>query len=152
LGGNNETVSALVFNSGTLTQGGGTLTTGTLTMRNTTVSGSVVVTGGSVVFDNTNNGTAVMSGNVDLNTTTTTFNIADGSASTDMSLSGVVSNGAVTKTGAGTLLFSGSSPNTYTGMTTVNAGWLQLSKTMGTNAIGGNAVINGGTLSLLSAN
>ncbi len=147
MGGNNETVGALAFNSGTLTQGGGTLTTGTLTMRSTTVSGNVVVTGSSVVFDNTSNGTATVSGNLNLNTNTTTFNIADGTANTDMNISGVISNGAVTKTGAGTLVFSGTSANTYTGTTTVSAGTLTLNKT-GVNAVVGDVAVNGGTLVL----
>lgn len=41
----------------------------------------------------------------------------------------------ITKTGAGTLVFSGTAANTYTGATTVNEGVLRLGKTAGVNAI-----------------
>lgn len=53
---------------------------------------------------------------------------------------GVVS---LTKTGSGTLILTAG--NSYTGVTTVNAGALSLN-TAGANGISGNVVINGGTL------
>ena len=48
-------------------------------------------------------------------------------------------------TGLGTMIFSGGSSNTYTGLTTVTAGELDLNKTSAT-AIAGNVLVNGGTL------
>lgn len=60
------------------------------------------------------------------------------------------------KSGVGELILgSGSSDtvaNTYTGTTFISAGTLLLNKASGTNAITGNAVINGGILELAQAN
>src|SRR5204862_375880 len=108
LEGNAETIGSLVFNGGTLIQGEATLTLSgaatALTMRDTTISGNLNLTGGGgVVFNNTNNGTATVSGSLDMGGAATTFTIADGTAGTDMLMSGVISNGALTKTGAGAL-------------------------------------------------
>jgi outer membrane autotransporter protein len=64
--------------------------------------------------------------------------------------------GTLTKNGAGTWTLSGTSANTYTGLTTINAGELDLNKTAGVNAIAGNITIGDGsgtdTLKLLAAN
>jgi autotransporter-associated beta strand protein len=51
---------------------------------------------------------------------------------------------AFTKSGDGTLTFSGTAANTYTGVTTVNAGTLALAKSAGLNAIAGNLVVGDG--------
>lgn len=63
------------------------------------------------------------------------------------------SNG-ITKTGTGTLAFTGGTvANTYSGLTTVSEGTLTLSKTAGTDAIAGNVLLNStGTLLLGAAN
>jgi len=66
----------------------------------------------------------------------------------------------VTKEGTGTVIFQQAvdytgavaSDNTYTGLTTVNAGILDLQKTAGVNAIAGDVLVNaGGTLRLSAA-
>ena len=61
----------------------------------------------------------------------------------------------MTKAGAGTQTLSGTSANTYSGTTTINAGELDLNKT-GVNAIAGDITIGDGTgtdtLKLLAAN
>ena len=49
--------------------------------------------------------------------------------------------GQLTKTGSGTQTLSGGTPNTYTGVTTINDGTLVLQKTAGVNAIAGNITI-----------
>src|SRR6202521_454732 len=65
----------------------------------------------------------------------------------------------IIKAGAGTLIFGNgteANANTYTGLTTINAGELDLNKAAGTNAIAGNITIGDGTdtdtLKLLAAN
>jgi autotransporter-associated beta strand protein len=63
-------------------------------------------------------------GKIDLNAGTRTFTVADGSAANDMAVSAVITNGSLTKAGAGLLLLSGA--NTYTGTTSVNGGTLLL--------------------------
>ena len=83
-----------------------------------------------------------------------------GAAGATGNFSGVIQNGSgtvgLTKLGAGSLTMSGSSANTYTGITTVSAGTLVLSKTAGVNAVGGNLIIGDGsgtdTVRLASAN
>ena len=56
------------------------------------------------------------------------------------------------KTTAGTVTFSGGNANTYTGLTTVSAGSLVLSRTPGVVALAGDALVNGGTLQISDAN
>jgi autotransporter-associated beta strand protein len=59
--------------------------------------------------------------------------------------------GSVTKTGTGTVTLSGASANTFTGMTTVSAGTLQLSKSTDVAAIAGAITVNSGAKLLLSS-
>lgn len=58
--------------------------------------------------------------------------------------------GAFAKTGAGTVTLSGASANTFTGMTTVSAGTLQLNKTAGTDALAGDVTVSSGAFLLIS--
>ena len=85
-----------------------------------------------------NGGAAANSGFIDMNGGTRTFTVANGSAATDLLISAVITNGGLTKDGAGTLALNGA--NTYTGATTVSAGTLSI------NASG--ALGTGGTLNL----
>ncbi|MGV3533999.1 MAG: autotransporter-associated beta strand repeat-containing protein, partial [Chthoniobacteraceae bacterium] len=72
---------------------------------------------------------------------------ADIAASTTLSLRGVISGtGGLTKATAGTLELGGTVANTFTGVTTVNEGNLRLAKPAGTNAIGGDLVLIGGSV------
>ena len=96
-----------------------------LTTANVRAGGAVIDTAG---FDVTINQTLV-------------HDTTAGAAATD---------GGLTKLGAGTLTFSGSSANTYTGDTQVNAGTLILAKGPGGgdnnfgSAMGGNLIVNSG--------
>ena len=76
-----------------------------------------------------------------VNNGTLVFNTPPGGAAFANEFSGT---GALVKSGAGTLTFSGSFGNTLSGTATVNAGTLVLSTASGVNAIGGNLVIEAG--------
>jgi autotransporter-associated beta strand protein len=67
-------------------------------------------------------------------------------AGTTLTYAGVISgSGALTKRGAGTLRLTGSSANTYSGLTTVGTGTLRLGKTVGINAVPTNLSIGDGS-------
>jgi len=131
LNGFNQTI-------GTLTFGG---TGGTSTSTNTVTTGAGVLTlGGNVTLTSTGNPLAsTLSGNLDLGGATRTFTVGDSTSATeDLIISAIVSNGGVTKAGTGTMTLSG--VNTYSGTTTVSAGTLNLS--------GGAAILDTGTVTL----
>ena len=72
-----------------------------------------------------------------------------GAVSGTTTFSGVIQNGgaatlSLIKVGTGIQVLAGTAANTYTGLTTVNAGELHLNKTAGVNAIGGNLTIGDG--------
>ena len=73
--------------------------------------------------------------------------------SSTLELAGVVSGGTagISKSYAGTLIFSGSGSNTYGGTTSVNKGTLLLNKSASAIAIPGNVTINDGILKLGAA-
>ncbi len=146
---NADTINSLTFNGGTLSQGGATLDLASLvtplTMRDTTIAGNLTLSGGTVTFDATNDGTAAISGNIDQGAGTVDYAVADGTASTDMLISGIISNGTLTKSDAGTLELTGA--NTYGGGTTVSAGTLRGNATslQGDIANAGTLIFNQGT-------
>ncbi len=78
------------------------------------------------------------------------INISNSGAS--LALNGVMAgSGALTKIGAGHLLFSGASNNTYTGGTTVSAGTLELNDVaLATQLVPGNIFIDSGATVLLT--
>ena len=63
----------------------------------------------------------------------------------------VTGDGSFNKAGAGRLTLAGGAPNTYTGLTRVTAGVLELAKTPGSNAVPDNLLVEGGGSVLLSA-
>ncbi|MEX1049361.1 MAG: autotransporter-associated beta strand repeat-containing protein [Akkermansiaceae bacterium] len=81
-----------------------------------------------------------------------TVQVDDGSAAVDAILNGVLSNGGLTKTGAGTLTLTATS-STYSGVTTISGGVLSVA-TIGNgagnlgaaNSAAANLVLNNGTL------
>jgi fibronectin-binding autotransporter adhesin len=123
--------------NGTTVTSGATLDINGVAIVNEAVTIDGIGVGGNGALTGT--GVASLSGGVTLGSTTPTI----GGTGT-LTLSGVIANGAgntLTKVGTGTLTLAGAAANTYTGTTTVNAGTLELNKTAGVNALGGDLVI-----------
>jgi autotransporter-associated beta strand protein len=131
--------------TGSLALNGGTLSSGTT--NNRTVYNTTTIGGNVTLGDVTNIGVLTFDTAVGLTGGTRTLTTATGSGAT---FSGIVSNGGITKLGAGTLTLSGASANTYTGLTTASAGNFTLAKTSG-DAIAGNLLVNGGNVSVTVA-
>lgn len=133
---NNQTYSAIVSGSGSLTKQGA----GTLTLSNSnTFSGDVAFNGGLVAVSNNNNlgvGTTLSFDGGGLQTTasltntrTITLNAGGGTFSpntgTTLNLPSLISGtGGLTKSGAGALVLTAN--NNYSGTTTISAGSLSL--------------------------
>ncbi len=122
-----ETLSNVVFNGGQMSATGS----------------SVFVITGSIAKNATANTATIGTGVLSLNGATIPFNVDNGTATNDLDVSASVQNGSLTKNGLGTMRFTGTAGNTYSGTTTVNAGTLALNKTSA-NAIAGPLVIGDG--------
>ena len=131
--------------TGSLALNGGTLSSGAT--NNRTVFNPTTIGGNVTLGDATNNGVLTFDTAVGLTGGTRALTTATGSGAT---FSGVVSNGGITKLGAGTLTLSGAAANTYTGLTTASAGSLTLAKTSG-DAIAGDLLVNGGNVDVTVA-
>ena len=164
LTGTNSSAGAATVNSaGTLQLGAGTnggLASGLLTLTGTlrstdasarTISNAVSF-GGNATFGAASAGALTLNGTVTLGATRTL------TITSDTTFASAVSGSTfgITKSGGGTLTFSGSASNTYSGTTTVNVGELDLNKTAGVSAIAGDLTIGDGTstdtVRLLAAN
>ncbi|MEX1049150.1 MAG: autotransporter-associated beta strand repeat-containing protein [Akkermansiaceae bacterium] len=116
----NNTLATSFIKDATVNMTGGTISGEEINLRNTAFNSLACAT------------TATVSSRImirpDYGSPTLVFNVADGTAATDLLISGVVKqsipSGNLVKTGAGTLELS--AQNTYTGNTTVEAGTLRL--------------------------
>jgi autotransporter-associated beta strand protein len=158
---------SLTLSGTNLHSGGVTLSGGRLRLNSTSAlgSGSLTQTSGASTLEINTTGTitnqmsiynvstlqsVTLSGNKTLNNAT--YDVA---ASTTTTESGALSgSGGITKNGAGTLVVSGTTTNSFTGGSVVNDGTLKLEKSGGATAISGSsiAVNSGGTLLLGAAN
>ncbi|MEO5913492.1 MAG: autotransporter-associated beta strand repeat-containing protein [Luteolibacter sp.] len=131
---------------GTLTINGGGLVPriASRTISNPVVVGADFYLGGANVNNQMN-----FSGTVDLGGATRTISVVDTTVAQDSVLSGIISNGGLTKTGAGTLVLSAA--NTYAGPTTVNQGTLFLNNA-NPLASSSSITINGSGAKLIGGN
>jgi autotransporter-associated beta strand protein len=171
LGANNQlldTTAVVVNSTGTLNFNGFSDAVGALTLTIGPNGSSLVETGsgtltlgGSVLVQGLGTGNpapATISGNLALNpftataAVTRTFTVNDGAAGDDLVISAAIRDGngvfsgGITKFGLGTMQFTGSSANTYTGTTTISEGTLELNKSPGVNALTGPLTIGEGSL------
>ncbi len=120
LNGHTETVSGFIDNGGTTTLNGGQLIVsgGNLSLGNGTTINSLSNVSGDVIYAGTNTTASI---NALLNFTGVSshnFNIANGTANPDVSVTGAISSStSVTKIGAGTLNLSGSGSSITGGLT-----------------------------------
>lgn len=150
-GNSSIVISQFVVGTGGLSITSRTISLNTGNTGNSTAKGSKIVLNGDVTATGVNtfnkNGTNVGVAQVDLGSATRTWNVTT-ILSTDVTNVGIAIVGTgsagLTKTGGGTLLFSGEDANTYTGLTTISAGILQVGKNAGVNAIAGDIQINSG--------
>ena len=152
LSGNNTFTGATLVSSGTLRVGSatalGSVLAGTtvaaaamLDINGQTVGAEAVTLAGGIIANST--GSGALSGAIGL-----TGNSAVNVTGTALALSGGIGGGAfgITKSGAGVLVLSGG--NTYTGVTSVNAGVLQAGALNGLAAGSAHDVASGATLDL----
>jgi fibronectin-binding autotransporter adhesin len=125
LNGNSETIGPLTFHGGNIEMGAGTLT----------LNGNIAANGTSFVF-----------GNLNLGPSTRTINVSKGGHLTVWAT--ISGGGGLTKTGVGTLTLEVN--NSYSGVTTVRAGILQIDSNgaLGSTAAG-TTVLGGATLEAL---
>ncbi|MFZ9201321.1 MAG: autotransporter-associated beta strand repeat-containing protein [Opitutales bacterium] len=129
--------SAAALGSGTLSANAGTISSDSTTARS--VANNVVIGGDLTLGDLVNTGALTFSGNVDLGAGTRQLTLVK-----DVTLSGAVSNGSITKLGAAALTLSGD--NTLAGGVTLTAGTLNLGSATALGDTAGTFTVNGGTL------
>ena len=136
----------------TFTLGGGTLTFNTVKLMPHSTTPAKILVSGDVNFNARTNVTATIvtgagagsSGLLDLGGGTRAFTVGNGPADVDLSIEVPITNGALVKTGLGTLNLS--SANTFAGGTTISAGQLRVNNLNGSGTGSGGVTINGGTL------
>ena len=140
---NSDTVASLSVDGAVI--GTGTLTTAALALGNGATFAANLVLAGDAAKIGAGAG-AVVSGGIDLGGGTRTFNVAAGTAP-DLTLSGAVSNGSLTKSGNGVMVLGAANP-LLTGTTTVNGGTLRTGVAGALPAGGSVSVAAAGTLNL----
>jgi autotransporter-associated beta strand protein len=136
----------------TFTLGGGTLTFNRINLMPHSASPARIAINGNVTFNPLAGVTATMvrgfgsgnAGGIDLGGGTRGFSIGNGPADVDLSVDVPITNGGLTKSGAGTMRLNAA--NSYNGGTTVSAGTLLVNNTAGSGTGSGGVTVNGGVL------
>jgi autotransporter-associated beta strand protein len=136
----------------TFTLGGGTLTFNRINLMPHNSTPAKIALSGDMIFNPLANATATIvkgagagnSGLMDLGGGTRAVNVGNGPAEVDLSVEVPITNGALVKTGLGTLNLG--SANTFTGGTTISDGRLLVNNLTGSGAGSGSVTVNGGTL------
>jgi autotransporter-associated beta strand protein len=123
--------------AGTLRANAGTISSDSTTARS--IANNVVVGGNLTFGDLVNTGALTVSGTVDLDAGTRQLTLIK-----DVTLTGSISNGALTKLGTAALTLSGD--NNFAGGVTLTAGTLNLASATALGATAGTFTINGATL------
>jgi autotransporter-associated beta strand protein len=134
------------------TLGGGALTFNTISVMPHAISPARIAMNGNVTINPLAGATATVtngpgSGNwglIDLGGGTRSFSVANGPADVDFSVNVPVNNGALTKTGSGTMRLTAA--NSYSGGTTVSAGRLLVNNAAGSGTGNGTVTVDGGVL------
>ncbi len=150
-GNSNTVISQFVVGPGGLSITGRTIGLNSGNTGNALAKGSKIVLNGDVTATGVNsiteNGSNVGVTQVDQGSATRTWNVvkilAADVTNVGVAIVGTSTSGLI-KTGDGTLLFSGEDANSYTGLTTISGGILQVGKTAGVTAIAGDIQINTG--------
>ncbi len=146
-GGNVGSVGAITSSpvgTSTLNLHAGTLSSNSTTAR--TVLNAISIGGNITLGDGTNTGAITFDAATTISGATRTLTTASA-----VTFAGAIGDGGsgygITKAGAGTLSLTAA--NTYTGLTAISAGILQLNRTVGTTIpVTNNATISGGTLQI----
>lgn len=148
------TVINLASGSGAVNMSVGAATgIGALTRVNVDSGNTMTAAANSIVLGALNG-----SGNVTAGASSVTLTVGNvlNATTLDSTFSGVIANNgaavlSLTKSGKGTLTLNGSTANSYSGTTTVNAGTLVLAKTGGAAALGGGALTIGASTTVGNA-
>lgn len=155
LGGDgNNFVTSLTIGSGGLTMTGQSIM---LNRTSSSVHGNELILNGGITSSGlsriSTNGSGVLPdgavNQLNLGTEIRTWNVLDETTTVTLP---TVGTGGINKTGEGILLISGGVSNRHSGLTTVTGGTLSLNKTAGVDAVGGDILVDGGTLRWLAAN
>ncbi len=139
----------------------GDKTVGSLVFNNAATAFTINASSGALILNEVSNGNAVIQVLAGTSGISAPVVLADNlhaviASGTSLDLSGAISGSgkSVEKSGTGTLTLSGAAANTYTGLTEVIEGTLNLNKTPGINAIGsgGLQIDFGATATLLASN
>jgi autotransporter-associated beta strand protein len=132
--------------------GGGTLAFNTINLMPHSASPAKIVLSGNVSINPLAGATATIArgpgtgafGSIDLGGGSRSFSVGNGTDEVDLSADVPIANGALTKTGPGTMRLNNG--NGYAGGTTVSAGRLLVNNTLGSGTGSGAVTVNAGTL------